>query len=187
MLSNKGQSFGWEHVIGLLLILFVLGVLLGYIPIFGKSSANSISCDSKKGQCRATCEGGEIPWTFDPTQKCEKDKMVCCMPPLGTTSGTTAASECKGKKTGEKCSTVAQEFFVCNENSQCITKCEYCAAHPADTVNCKVSVTNFAFNSNYACGCSQTECDEKKKSNPPTCISVSSTGFCYPGAFCCEK
>ena len=188
MLTNKKADVNWMMVMMIIAILFLV-IWLVIIPRLGKSVGNSIICTDK--QCKATCGDDEIPWNFDANRTCEASGRKCCILKTEVPQGTTASSECTGLKAGAKCSTVSGEYYLCNDNSQCITKCEYCGTHPSDTVNCKVTVNKFVFDSNYVCGCTQSECDNLKKLTPPKCITVSSStsspGYCYPGAYCCEK
>jgi hypothetical protein len=186
MQMNKRGSFLQDNMGWIMLFLIVLLILVLTTGLFGKNTSNSLTCTSKNGVCRTTCEAGELPWYYDTNRTCEKINQKCCMPSPGAGTGTVTSNECKGKAVGATCSTASGEYYMCNEQSQCITKCEFCSTHPAHDL-CKKAVSGVDFNQNFICGCTESECNDLKKLNPPKCTKSGVGGFCYSGAYCCEK
>ena len=69
--------------------------------------------------------------------------------------------------------------MLCDEDSVCISRCEYCSLYPDDNSSCTLTegvigkpVTKF--DSTFACGCSDMDCITMDNSKMGTCVK----GFC---------
>lgn len=182
-LKKKASETISPALLGLIMLAIILVVYFFMVRGTGEKATVSVNCTSKNGECRPKCEPNELQWSFDPAQFCEKQGKKCCLPPLGTTPKVTNDA-CAGKTVGTKCGSSSDEHYICNAQSQCVLKCDYCASNPNDKI-CLVQGKP-VFNSNFVCGCTQAQCNEKKKLKQ--CIDGSvggSPGLCYKDVYCC--
>ncbi len=73
MLNKKAQSLSLHTVIVAVLGLLVLGVIIYFVVSMIKPIDSGISCSSKMGMCRESCDGAFADYSYDN----EGNELVC--------------------------------------------------------------------------------------------------------------